>query len=341
MEFLEKYNLTSGKILKILGFVLLAIVLGSFVLLMISSTFNSITGRETSKNYAMDYAAPSLGMGGSGGFLSKGIPGLSQRNAEMFYETESQTAGSDAEEFEVTDYSARIETGSAERTCAEISGLKARDYVIFENANQSDQYCHFSFKVEKNRVEEILNIIKGYNPKDLSENIHTIKNVLDDYTGEVEILEKKLATIDDTLAKAISAYDDVTALATRTQDVESLAQIIDSKINIIERLTNERVNINSQIEWINRSKGLELDRLDYTNFSVDVYEIKYIDAKNISESWKGSIRDFVTDLNQIAQNITVNLVKILLFTLQYLIYLLILLFIVKYGWKIGKHIWQK
>ena len=133
----------------------------------------------------------------------------------------------------------------------------------------------------------------------------------------------------------------MTALATRVQDVESLAKILDSKINIIERLTQERININAQLERLERSKAEQLDRLEYTYFSVNIFETKFVDGEALLDSWKESIKGFVRDVNSIAQDVTVNLVTLILRVLQLSLYLLIVLVVVKYGWKLVKYIWQK
>ena len=131
--------------------------------------------------------------------------GLSARNVDA--------TGDQAEEFEVTEYNATIETRELDKTCSAVSGLKAQDYVIFENASEYNRGCSYVFKVKKDKADEILAIIKDLNPKELSDNTYTIKGLVDDFTGEIEILEKKLLSIDETLGKAVNAYDDITALA--------------------------------------------------------------------------------------------------------------------------------
>jgi hypothetical protein len=213
--------------------------------------------------------------------------------------------------------------------------------VIFESSNEYKKNCNYRFKVENNSTEEILAIVENLNPKELNENTYTIKRLVDDYTSELEILENKMASIEETLNNAVSAYDNITGLATRTQDVESLANIIDSKIRIIERLTQEKININAQLERINRSKEEQLDKLKYTYFNIYVTENKFIDGQNLKNSWETTIKLFVRDINKVIQDVTVNLVSLLFLVLQYIIYLFILLLITKYCWKFAKNIWKR
>jgi hypothetical protein len=251
------------------------------------------------------------------------------------------TVGSDAEAFEVTDYSVSIETRDRDSVCTGITNLKQLTYVVFESANEHDRGCAYSFKVEHTHVAEILAILKNYDPKNLSENTYTIKRQLDDFTSETDILKKKLASIDQTLTSAVSAYDDIAELATRTQNAEALAKIIDSKISIIERLTQERINTSAQLERLGRAKAEQLDKLTYTYFYVDVYENKFVDGESIYESWKEAIRSFVMDVNHVIQDVTINLIGLILLVVQYVLYLLVLLVIAKFVWRAAQSIWKK
>ncbi len=270
-------------------------------------------------------------------------PMLSIRNAAstIYPPSPMSPSGADAEAFEVTNYSATIETKHLKESCDAFEKLKERDDVIFESANAYDRGCNFSFKVKHASVEGVLEWLRAMDPKDLSENSYTIKRQIDDFTSEVEILENKRASIDATLSKALSAYDEITALATRTQNAEALASIINSKISIIERLSQERININTELDRLSRAKEDQLDRLEYTYFNVNVYENKYIDGEQLKDSWKEALRMFVHDVNKIAQDLSINLVLLGLLIVQWLLYAFIVLVVVKYAWKVGKALWER
>jgi chromosome segregation ATPase len=251
------------------------------------------------------------------------------------------TVGIDAEEYEVTDYYASIETGNVEKTCGEVKALKERKEVVFENANEHDHGCSYTFKVENGTVAEVLDAIKELDPKDLSENVSTIKPVLDDYTSAEDILKKKLASVTETLENALKSYDEISAVATRTQNAEALARIIDSKVSLIERLSQEHLNINAQLEQLSRSKAQQLDRLDFTYFTVNVYENKLVDGEEIADSWKNAVRDAVRNANAVLQTLTVGLLVLLLGIAQYALYALLAIVVLKYVVKAGKWLWKR
>jgi hypothetical protein len=358
MEFLNNLNLqemTPLKALKLVGVVLGVLLLISIALQIVGSSFQSLTGSIGVPSVATAPSYGGIGMGGGADYdyaTSQSysreeramMPQLSVRNVagnSMYPPQHGSPVGDMAEAFEVTQYSAYIETRKLDETCKAFEELKARDDVIFENANTHDRGCTYTFKVKHSSVEEVLAWLKDLDPKELSENTYTIKQQIDDFTNEVEVLEKKRESIEQTLAQALNAYDEITELATRTQNADALAQIINSKISIIERLTQEKININEQLDRIARAKAEQLDRLDYTYFNATIVENKFVDGEELTDSWKQALRNFVARTNEALQNLSLNLILLLFWVLQWIIYALIALFVAKYGWKFARDVWNR
>lgn len=345
MGKIPKIDISAGKVLKIAGIVVVGVVVLTLALRLLGTSFMyALKGVSPDKGMPSSYSL-GLGMEEMAMDSDMGI-GLSVRNVAPTSmpvppPDDGYAQGDDAEDFEVKEYDGTIETRQLEETCAVIADLKGRDYVIFERSNEYDRGCNYTFKVATDNVGEILAVIESLDPRDLSETSYSIKRQLEDFTSEADILKAKLAAIDETVTQAIAAYDDITVLATRTQDVESLAKIIDSKIRIIERLTQERININSQLERIERAKALQIDRLEYTYFRINVYESKFVDGQAIRDSWKATVQAFVRDINDVAQDISLNLVLLIIKVLMFALYALLILVVVKYGWRFGKFIWKK
>lgn len=351
MNFLKKVDITPKNILKFAGLICIAIILLAFVLSIGKSILGSVGNRKmnlsfapvSTQSVAFDRAMPDSYMTkSSAGYAQGEMATLSIRNISPgvppIY---GGSVGNTAEMFEVTDYSATIETRNREDACGRMRALKSFSYVIFENSNESDTYCNYRFKVEKERVSQVLTAIKDLNPKELSENSYTIQEQVNDFTNRLEILENKRASIDETLKTALAAYTDITKLATNNQDTASLAKIIDSKMQTIERFTQESIAVNEQIEYLTRAKADQLDRLNYTYFSVYVYENKFIDRTELADSWKFAFKDFFTTVNKALQDATINVIAFVFLLVPYLLYLFIIIFVARYVWKIGKKIWLK
>ncbi len=369
MDFIKQFNptpLNIAKLAAILAAALVVLALAaqlfapnlplSFAPGMPGMQSDSSYPSEMGISYSSDYADGGYGYASAkavpapGAYYSdEGMATLSSRNVVAITNINPSipptrpyggTTGTTAEEFEVTEYSASFETRNREEMCEAFTELKAETYVIFENSNVYDRGCSFSFKVEQASVPAVLAWLKVRDPKYLNENTYTIKRQLDDFTSEEDILKKKLAEIDSTLASAISAYAEVTRLATQTRDAASLSQIIQSRIQIIQQLTQERLSVNEQLDRLSRAKADQLDHLEYTYFRVDVSENTYIDTRYLGESWKQALRDVVRVVNEAVQGMTVNLLALFFIVLQWSLYALILLVIVKYGWHIAVRIWK-
>lgn len=335
MNFLNTLtNLTNTQILKITGFIFLVLVVFYILTNVLSSGFG-MSGNS------MQISAPSpisdtyYGETKSVGLSARNVTGGTEPPVENTY-----TTGDESEAYEVKEYNATIETRNREKDCEAIRSLKAREDVIFENANEHDRGCSYVFKVKKEGVEEILGVVKGLDPKELTETSYTIKREVEDYTSEIQILENKLASLDKTLADAVLSYENITALATNAGNVDSLAKIIESKLTIIERLTSARIDASNQLERMNRAKAEALDRLHYTYFTVTVYENKFVDGKEISNSWKSAVQQFVRQTNGAVQDISIGLVSFMLMVVKIGLYFVIGLYAVRFAWMFAKRTWK-
>lgn len=263
-----------------------------------------------------------------------GVADLSVRNtvASPAY---SEQAGN----LEIAGYNARIETRDLKESCAKIRDLKGKDFILFENSTESDDSCQYYFKVETARSKEILEIIKGMNPRNITENISSIRDQVDDYTSEEDILKSKKEAIDASLNEAVKSYDEIARVATAANDAGSLAKIIDSKINIINVLTQQKIEIAAQLERLARDKSQQIDRVRYAYFQVDISEKKFFDIKNLQDSWRSAIRSFISDANRFLQGISIDLLVFVLMIIQYGLYLLITIVSARYAWAWIKKTW--
>lgn len=355
MEFFSRLNQRQQQVLRVAGMA----VLGLFVLAIVVRVVGSpigLLGRPGLGGVAMvppwssgsdgysEASMPTMG-GGAYGYAKdydQAAVTLSARNiAPMPPGMPPGPTGNAAEDFEVTQYSAHIETRDLASTCDQIGSWKGQSYVIFERANRGDRACDYRFKVERARVDEVLGRLQALKPKELVQDTQTIKREVDDFTSELEILEKKKRSIDSTLDSATRAYDEISTLATRTQDAASLTRVIETKLQTIERLTTERLAVNEQLDRLQRLKAERLDQIDYTYFSVNVNERPYLDGKQLKESWQAAVRDFVRTVNQIAQDLTLGLVALLLFAAQCVLYLVLVVLIAKYVWRFVRYFWRK
>ena len=335
MKFLKNKKMPVSEMLKLAGLALLVLIILGIVFNFLGAVFNSFN-RSYSDSALLNSSRSFYS--NSDGVATLSVETESFKSLDESFPSIKKT---DEESFEVTEYNASIETRRLQKTCNKVVELKEREDVIFQNSNEAEKYCNYSFKVEHKSVEEVLAIIEDLNPRKVNRHIYTIKKAIDNNTSELKILQNNLTSIQETLTDAISSYDDITELSTRAQNLEALATIIDSKVNVINRLTKEKIRLNSQIERLLTTQQEHIDRLKYTYFNVNVNEFKFIDIANIKDSWKSSIQSLVININNITQEITVGLINILFYLVQVIVYLFITLIVVKHGWRIVKHVWNR
>jgi len=335
----KKFDLKMG--LKISGVVVFGLLILGLVVSLGGFAFRTAFNISPKYNYSvMDSSGYSGGNYNMNQESASSQMSLSMRNIMPDW-NDGYIPGNDAEDFEVTEYSARIKTIHLEKVCGEIKDLKVKPYVIFENSNENDNSCNFRFKVEKNKEDEILQVVRNLKPDDLNINTESVKKRINDFTSEEEILTKRLAQVEETLADAQEAYDQVTQLATKSRDVETLAKIISDKITLIEKLTTERLNTKNNLDRLSQMKADQLDKLKYTSFTVAVYENLIIDSEYIKDSWERELKNFVNEFNGMLQGVSVKLLSFGAKLIQIVIYLLIALLIAKYGWRFTKFVWKK
>ena len=342
MEFLKKFDLTLPQLAKIVGLVALALVILSFAVQFLGIGQNN--GSRFLENSVSTLSTKMQGIAGNDMYMSE-----PRYDSGVMNETGSiyppigggYTPGDVAEDFEVKEYYAYIETRDKERDCGAVQALKTRTDVIFENANVQARGCSFTFKVKNANVESVLAVVNSLNPEELTANIYTIKRQLDSYTNEIGIIEKKLSTIEETLDSSLAAYNEITKLASRTENADALAKVISSKVSIIRQLTDERLQTSAELERLSRARSDELDRLEYTNFSVNITENKFVDGTDIKNSWKLAVKKFVNETNTLIQDLSIGLISFILTIVQLMIYFFIVVFVARFGFVVTKRIWKK
>lgn len=334
MELLKNFDWSLKSIWKIVLVVIWAILVFTIVASLASLSIRTITNPWVSdmRYWSMASEWAPIMMGKRSFALDSNNVALSTQDAGMGSLT--------SEDYEVKSIDTQINTHFKNDVCSKFQELKAKQYIIFENSNSSEKSCYFNLKVEKDRADEVLSLIKSYDPEYLNENIETIKRQVDNFSSEIDILQKKLDSIEITLKDAQKQYDDLTKLATQKSDTESLAKIIDSKLNLINKLSDERVNANAQMMRFKRDKEIQLERLNYSFFNINIVEELFFDWKAIKDDWKNTIKNFIFDINDIIKAISIDLVEYLLRFVQISIYFFISLILLKWVWFVTKKIWN-
>lgn len=337
MNLFKNFDWSLKSIAKIIGMILLGIIALTVVISLVSFSIKTIfnTGYQN-KDYGYDYAYDmDEGFRGEMAVMSSSKMAIMPPIPEPGY-----SVGDDAEDYEVKEYYGTIKTRKLDDTCAVIANLKSREEIIFESSDKNKDYCNYRFKVTNDNAEEIVKLIEDFKPENFNASIYSIKKAIEGYDDELDILSKKLESIEDTLEEAQKSYDEISKIATRQNDAETLANIIDSKLKLIDKLTNERLQTKERIDRYNKSKADQLDRLNYTFFNINVYKDLIFDWKEIKDSWKYESKQLVRNINEVFQGISIHLATYLVRFAQVVIYIFISLFLLKFVWLGVKRVWK-
>ncbi len=347
MKFLKNFDWSFKSIMKVVGVLIagmIALVIAiSLIGFAVSTLFSTRDNYESHRGFSgggFDGAMAEMAFDEEASFFSKSVSNLQAGSSIPLPPENEFSNGLDAEDFEVKNYNGTIRTRELDRTCDLIAAEKGKDYVIFESSNKNKENCYYRFKAKKENEKEIIDLIERLKPESFNANITSIKKSIENTESELDILSKKLASIEETLEDAQLSYDSISEIATRQQDAETLAKIIDSKLKLINQLSRERLSIKSQIERYNKSKAEQLDRLNFTFFNVNVYKDVLFDWKDIKESWKFEVRMLTNNINETLQAISLGLVSHLFKLALALVYLFGSLFLLKFVWKGVKRVWK-
>jgi uncharacterized phage infection (PIP) family protein YhgE len=216
--------------------------------------------------------------------------------------------------------------------------------VIFDSSNQSEYGCNYEFRVEKEKTDEIVAKLKDLNPKDWSVYTSTVAQGIEDTSDRIATLKTRLTSLNDTLAQAESAYNKLVVLATKSGKVGDLANILNSKLTTIERLTNDKLSLEEQIKQYSGGNDDLMDETAYTHFSVSVQKITIVDWRQLGDEWRNALQATVRELSQIVSWILLGLPALILslvwYGLVFGICIIALAFFAKVLWKAVLKIWN-
>jgi len=168
------------------GVIVGGIIVLTIVISLVSLSFKTVFEFGDDDYYYNDYSSGGYGMAVEE-MARSSMPSISSLSKQIVV---PPTPGSDystgetAEDFEIREHYASVETRKLDEDCQKISDLKKLDYVIFENANEAKKSCHFNFKVKRDNEAEVLKIVEDMDPENVKNRIHTNKKNVECYYNE-------------------------------------------------------------------------------------------------------------------------------------------------------------
>lgn len=255
-----------------------------------------------------------------------------------------EEGGDDAEEYERRDYSAQYETRKFEETCTAISDLKPLEYVVFDNSSKSEDWCHYTFRVEVAHEEEVLATLRALDPRDLNINTSTIERSVEYTDSELVMQQRRLESLQETLTQAESSFNSLITQARASGDTATLSEVINNKINTVDRLNQEILNAQDRVDRLTRNREGQTDQIDYAHFNVSVSKVTFFDGDQFADEWKRRVQELFFEVNATLLALTVGLVSFVLGAVQFVIFAGItvvgVIVFAKIVWMFTKRIWN-
>ncbi len=355
MNFIKSFDWSARSILKALGLFVLGAAGISLALSLVGFALTLSFGQKMDRGMLDGFASRAMqGVGISPG----GEYGYAPAPAASvgFFDAESSAAdgletmeepifpgvlsGREAEKFEIREYTGRIRTRHLARDCAQIIALKEKPEVIFEASDQSEESCYFRFKAEKDKAEPIVALIEAMDPEHLNASSQSIQGAIQDYERDLEIMRKGLNEAEITLKSSMDQYEALGDLATKKGDLQTLSRVVAEKLKLVQKLNQNRLDLEKEIDHLKWQQDSEEDRLEYVFFNLTLNKNTILDWERIEQSWKAQMKSLATNANSVFQGLTVGLAILAMRVLQGAIYLLLGIGALKGLWLGCRRLWR-
>lgn len=247
---------------------------------------------------------------------------------------------SNLERYETTQYNVKARTKQFDELCNAVKQLKADNEINFKQITESLNNCQANFFVSKNKTEAVLATLNSYSGVEINLNTESVTRYRSQLQSQTNILQQQLSSIERSLNAAETQFSEIAELAKNQKDVATLSQTIREKINMVEMLTQQKINLTNQLDNIYRQSAELEERIDVVEFYVNVNRSYPIFLNKDSKKWetaKENLKDTFTDT---MIGLTTTFVTFLLWILRLSIYLLVVLIVVRGVWKFINVIWK-
>ena len=314
-------------VLAILGSVLISLLTSNIGLSGDSDSFGEAQMDRASIN--LEYAAPMSVKVGS--------------DIESYIQPTPNTGNytSDLESYETTSYGISGDTKEFDRVCSSLESLKDSPNVHFKSLNITKNRCSAILYSEESEVDRILWELAGYDDVDYTRNTISVTRHKQQIEGQTQILQEQLKNVNRSLVSTEQQYNELAELAKENNNADALSTAIKQELSQMKSLTNEKINLTSQLDRIYQQAADLQARLDVVEFSVNISRQNVIDSDKYEDVWSNTWNQLKDSFNNTLVNLTFILASFLLYVIQFVVYALILIYIAKYLWRLTRWIWNR
>lgn len=247
----------------------------------------------------------------------------------------------DLETYETTQYSITGKSKEFDAFCDVLENLKGSDAIHFKSITRQTNYCRASFYVEEVEAAGVLATLTGFKNIEYVRDTESVTRHKQRLESQTSIIEQQLVRTEKTLAAAEAQLERLNAQFASSNEVARLSSEVTNSLRYIDQLTQRKINYLSQLNNLYQQSADLASRMDVVEFSVNVSRANPIIVGKYEREWDSAWEDLKDTLAQTLIGLTALLGIFLLRALQFILYALIVLIVIRGLWKFVKLLWQK
>lgn len=247
----------------------------------------------------------------------------------------------DLETYETTSYSVTARTKQFDELCDTVTSLKADTQIHFKSISRSTNNCRATFFVEENAAATVLNTLNTFNGVEYTRNTTSVTRHRQQIQSQTTILQQQLASIQRSLTAAETQFDEIAEFAKENKDAATLSQAISQKLNNINTLTQQKINLVSRINNLYQQAADLEERMNVVQFDVNINRSNPIYPNQESQKWEKAWKQLSDTYTDTLIGLTAFFGIFLLGAIKYILYLLVIIVILRGLWKFIQLVWNK
>ncbi len=244
------------------------------------------------------------------------------------------------EQYETTDYTVSARTKDFDEACELVRTLKADNTIDFKRLDEQLNHCSATFYTSEERAQAVRERLAAIAGAEVTRSTVSVTRQREQLATESDVLRQQLTVVETTLADAERQYDEITEVARASNDASALTKAIRDKLSIIETLNQKRINLLSRLQHMNQQAADLEERIGVVAFNVSFTRSYPLDLDQKSRQWEAAWKELDAAVTTFLIGFSAYLGIFVLNVVQYAVYFLIIIVVVRFGWKLVRRLWR-
>ncbi|MCA9356974.1 hypothetical protein H6784_03930 [Candidatus Nomurabacteria bacterium] len=332
-----------NRFVRFTGIGLLVLLVIFFVLIFLNSFFAVSTGlsNTTIDNYSYGLSAPMVSNGVGGGQMERSMVAAdSEFYAPSPMPMPDVSFTPDLEKYETSRYDITARTKQFDELCSAVKNLKSSTDIHFKQINESLNNCQATFYVAESKTESVLSTFSAFRGVEVNRNTESVTRHRAQLQSQTDILRQQLSSVESSLSKVETQFDEIAEFSRTQKDASTLAQAIREKLNMVDSLTQRKINLTNQLNNLYQQSAELEERIDVVEFYVSVYRSYPIYLNKESQKWEKAWEGLKETYTDTLIGLTAFFGIFILWVLRIAVYLLVVIVVVRGIWKVVKLVWK-